>query len=151
MNRDDSHDKEHQVQVVEETSSGYKQTRKSASATLANSKGILKSIVRSILKKSSSIFASARKMLRKLTRAGAPDIDGGDANNPTCGKEAPSGEVLAVSMPDAETAEDLARLEQHMDDHPPVTLIVDSGADFHVVGNRDLLLDIVGSNVTIQG
>ena len=37
-----------------------------------------------------------------------------------------------------------------MDGNPPVTLIVDSGADFHVVGNRDLLIDIVGSSKKLR-
>ena len=37
-----------------------------------------------------------------------------------------------------------------MNGNPPVTLIVDSGADFHVVGNRDLLIDIVGSSKKLR-
>ena len=57
--------------------------------------------------------------------------------------------LLAVTIDD-ETAEDLARLEDSMDGNPPVTLIVDSGADFHVVGNRDLLIDIVGSSKKLR-
>ena len=38
----------------------------------------------------------------------------------------------------------MARVERYLDDYPPITMIVDSGADFHVVGNRDLLLDMEG-------
>ena len=75
---------------------------------------------------------------------------GGD-NNPTCGEDVSSdGSILVVTMPDEETAEDIARMEQNMRDHPPVVLIVDSGADYHVVGNRDLLVDIVGSNKKLR-
>ena len=52
-------------------------------------------------------------------------------------------------MPE-ENAEDITKLESSMRHNPPVTLIVDSGADFHVVGNRDLLVDIVGSNKKLR-
>ena len=79
----------------------------------------------------------------------APDVDRGD-NNSARGQIVPSaGSVLAVTIDD-ETAEDLAKLEYSMDGNPPVTLIVDSGADFHVVGNRDLVIDIVGSSKKLR-
>ena len=139
-----------QVAGSKAMSSQFKGTKRPEPVTTAKRSGIWKPTVRSFLKTLRNIFASVRRKLRKLTRRDAPDVDGGD-NNPTCGEDVPSdGSVLVVSMPDEETAEDIARMEQHMNNHPPVVLIVDSGADYHVVGNRDLLIDIVGSNKKLR-
>ena len=38
----------------------------------------------------------------------------------------------------------MARVEDYLENYPPITMMVDNGADFHVVGNRDLLLDMEG-------
>lgn len=57
------------------------------------------------------------------------------------------GFVLPVSVPD-DMAEDIARLENNMRNNPPFTLIADSEADVHVIGNMNLVL---GIEVAISG
>ena len=63
---------------------------------------------------------------------------------PACGQDIPIiGKLLAVTCPD-KVAAVMAQEAEIYAGYPPITLLVDSGADFHVVGNKDLLLDMEG-------
>ena len=63
---------------------------------------------------------------------------------PACGQDIPTiGKLLAVTCPD-KVAAVMAQEADIYASYPPITLLVDSGADFHVVGNKDLLLDMKG-------
>ena len=121
-------------------------------ALTVGSRGTWKSIVRTCRNLSRSTCANRRSAGMKLGRTVAPGAAKGDSS--ARGQNSPlSGKVLAVSVSE-EVADSMARVEGYFENYPPITMIVDNGADYHIVGNRDLLLDMEGCSkklITAKG